>query len=87
MVTMHVGDNWTVHSSKNPASPPGVLHSDYTGLRFLWAQAGGTLAVSDISHHFSLLQTGREMYSAGFIGLQEEMGHLAQKVRAQPQPL
>lgn len=66
MVTMHVGGNWTVHSSKNPASPLGVLHSDYTELRFLWAQAGGTLAVSDFSHHFSHLQTGREkMYSAG----------------------
>ena len=63
MVTMHVGDNWIVHSSKNPASPPGVLHFDYTGLRFQWAQAGGTLTVSDFSHHFSHLQTGREKMS------------------------
>lgn len=66
MVTMHVGDIQTVHSSQNPASPPGFLHSDYTGLRFLWAQAGGTLSVSDFSHHFSHLQIGKEkMYPAG----------------------
>lgn len=66
IITMHVGDIWTLHSSKNPASPQGVLRSDYTGLRFLWAQAGGTLAVSDFSPHFSHLQTGKEkMYSVG----------------------
>lgn len=36
---------------------------------------------------FPFCRQGERCTQRGFIGLQEEMGHLAQKVRAQPQPL